>query len=264
VPFDPEVGALVEALAAQAAVALDNIELVESQKQLTESLIRVLATAIDAKSPYTGRHCERVPDLAMRLAQAACEASDGPLKNFGFRSEEEWEEFRIGAWLHDCGKVTTPEYVIDKATKLETIHNRIHEVRMRFEVLRRDLEIERLQAQLSQQWTDANESAHQAALMRLTRDFEFVAKCNVGSETMDEGSIDRLARIGALQWTRHFDDRLGLSEAELASRATEIEEALPCRERLLADRPRDIIARPRRRTARPGLRIPHGSARASL
>jgi HD-GYP domain-containing protein (c-di-GMP phosphodiesterase class II)/DNA-binding response OmpR family regulator len=244
VPFDPDAGSLVEALAAQAAVALDNMELIESQKQLTESLIRVLATTIDAKSPHTGRHCERVPDLALRLAEAACDAGDGPFANFAFRSEREWEEFRIGAWLHDCGKVTTPEYVIDKATKLETIHNRIHEVRMRFEVLRRDLEIARLQAQLAGTWNDAQDAAHAAALARLTADFEFVARCNIGEDVMSDADAQALARIGEQRWLRHFDDRLGLSAAELASRAAEPATALPASEPLLADRPRDIVARP--------------------
>ncbi len=244
VPFDPEAGALVEALAAQAAVALENMELVEAQKQLTESLIRVLATTIDAKSPHTGRHCQRVPDLALRLAQAACDATEGPLKHFAFRSEREWEEFRIGAWLHDCGKVTTPEFVIDKATKLDVLYNRIHEVRMRFEVLRRDLEIARLQAQHAGTWSDAQEHAHREDLQRLTDDFAFVAQCNVGDEAMDDEAVQRLADIGARRWTRQFDDRLGLSAAELAARADEPVQSLPCSEPLLADRSRDIEPRP--------------------
>ncbi|MDP9045431.1 MAG: GAF domain-containing protein [Pseudomonadota bacterium] len=244
VAFDRDSVALVEALAAQAAVALDNLALVESQKQLMESLIRVLATAIDAKSPYTGRHCERVPDLAMRLAQAACDAKDGPLADFCFGSDEEWQEFRIGAWLHDCGKVTTPEYVIDKATKLETLHNRIHEVRMRFEVLQRDLEIERLQAQLRGQWQPQHEAEHQKAQAQLTQDFAFVAKCNIGSEYMSDADAHRLTRIGARRWVRHFDDRLGLSDAELQRWACEAPRPVPCAEPLLSDRPRDILARP--------------------
>jgi HD-GYP domain-containing protein (c-di-GMP phosphodiesterase class II)/DNA-binding response OmpR family regulator len=243
IPFESDSVALVEALAAQAAVALDNLELVEQQKQLMESLIRVLATAIDAKSPYTGRHCERVPQLAMQLAQAACDATEGPLKNFAFRSDEEWQEFRIGAWLHDCGKVTTPEYVIDKATKLETIHNRIHEVRMRFEVRRRDLDIERLQGQLAGAWNDSFEASYEAAVAQLTADFEFVARSNVGGEEMEQADIVRLARIGAIQWTRTFDDRLGVSPAELARREAEPAAPLPCQESMLADRPHHVIPR---------------------
>ncbi|ANH68080.1 HD domain-containing phosphohydrolase [Mitsuaria sp. 7] len=244
VPFDPETVGLVEAIAAQAAVALDNLSLVESHKDLMSSLIRVLANAIDAKSPYTGRHCERVPELAIMLARAASEATEGPLKHFAFRSEEEWEEFRIGAWLHDCGKVTTPEYVIDKATKLETIHNRIHEVRMRFEVMRRDLEIASLQARLAGAWSDDAQAAHESALAQLDADFAFVAKCNVGTEAMDDEAVDRLHRVGARRWTRYFDDRLGLSAAELASRSGEADPELPCSEPLLSDRLRDIVPRP--------------------
>jgi len=243
VPFEQDTVGLVEALAAQAAVALDNLNLVESQKQLMESLIRVLATAIDAKSPYTGRHCERVPELAFLLAEAACKATEGPLADFAFRNEEEWQEFRIGAWLHDCGKVTTPEYVIDKATKLETINNRIHEVRTRFEVLLRDLEIEQLQSQLAGTFSEDLAASLIARRQRLQDDFAFVAACNLGSEAMDEADEERLAAIADTPWTRHFDDRLGLSQAELARLVSEPIALLPALERLLSDRPRDVVVR---------------------
>ncbi|MEF7617506.1 HD domain-containing phosphohydrolase [Aquincola sp. MAHUQ-54] len=244
VPFDAGIVHLVEALAAQAAVALDNLQLVESQRLLMESLIRLLANAIDAKSPYTGRHCERVPELGMMLAQAACDATEGPLGDFRFRSEEEWQEFRIGAWLHDCGKVTTPEYVIDKATKLETLYNRIHEVRMRFEVLWRDLEIERLQACAVRPLEACEEATFEARRRALQDDFAFIAACNIGGEAMQPADLDRLHRLAGIKWTRHFDDRLGLSAAELDRRRGVPQAPLPAVERLLADRPHDIVPRP--------------------
>lgn len=244
VPFDARMVQLVEALAAQAAVALDNIALVESQKQLMESLIRLLATAIDAKSPYTGRHCERVPELAMMLAQAACDAQEGPLADFRFASEAEWQEFRIGAWLHDCGKVTTPEYVIDKATKLETIYNRIHEVRLRFEVLWRDLEIEELRAGAGQPLSPEQAAGFAARRHALHDDFAFIAQCNLGSEAMRDEDLDRLHRLAQVTWVRHFDDRLGLSAAELDRRCDQPPVALPVVERLLADKAHDVIPRP--------------------
>ena len=125
--------AFVEALSGTAAVAIETQRLLEARKALLDALIRLLADAIDAKSPYTGGHCARVPELTLMLARAACDAKEGPYRDFDLR-DEEWEAVQIASWLHDCGKVTTPEYVVDKATKLETIHNRIHEVRMRFEV----------------------------------------------------------------------------------------------------------------------------------
>ena len=131
-----------------------------AQRALMDAFIELIAQAIDDKSAYTGGHCKRVPELALMLAEHAS-ASDLPaFRNFSLESDDQWREYRIAAWLHDCGKITTPEHIVDKGSKLEAIYNRIHEVRMRFEVLWRDAEIEywkqRLQtpeqhAQLSQQ-----------------------------------------------------------------------------------------------------------------
>ena len=136
---------LIRAVSGSAGIAIENHQLLQAQKDLMNALIKLIAGAIDAKSAYTGGHCQRVPVLTRMLAEAACAQKDGPFQQFQL-SEEEWEAVDIGSWLHDCGKVTTPEYVVDKATKLETIYDRIHEVRMRFEVLKRDVEIAYWQA----------------------------------------------------------------------------------------------------------------------
>ena len=125
----------------QVMMATSIREYQENQKELMDSFIKLIANAIDAKSSYTGAHCKRVPIIATMLGQQAENCDSGSLKEFCFTSKDEWEEFERGAWLHDCGKITTPEYVVDKATKLETIHNRIHEIRTRFEVLWRDIDV---------------------------------------------------------------------------------------------------------------------------
>ena len=130
----------VQALSGFAAVSLESRQLLMLQKALLESFIKLIAGAIDSKSPYTGGHCARVPEITKLIAQAACASSDVPFQDFKL-NEEQWESLYIASWLHDCGKVTTPEYVVDKATKLETIYDRIHEIRMRVEVLKRDAEI---------------------------------------------------------------------------------------------------------------------------
>lgn len=245
IPFDPEIVGFVEALASQSAVALDNQQLLAAQKALMDALIKIIAGAIDAKSAYTGGHCERVPELAVMLAEAACAETDGPLAGFRFDNEDAWREFRIGAWLHDCGKVTTPEYVVDKATKLETLYNRIHEIRTRFEVLLRDAEIERLRARhehgLDPAVADARFAERAAALRD---DFAFVAECNLGSEAMAPANVERLRRIARETWLRHFDDRLGLSQEEQARRAGLPAPALPALEPLLADSPWHVVPRP--------------------
>ncbi|WP_193771336.1 HD domain-containing phosphohydrolase, partial [Candidatus Magnetaquicoccus inordinatus] len=240
--FHPELVRFVTAMAAQAAVALDNHKLIESQKALMDSLIKLVAGAIDTKSPYTGGHCERVPELGIMLAEEACQVSSGELAEFRLQGEAEWREFRIGAWLHDCGKVTTPEYVVDKGSKLETIYNRIHEVRMRFEVLLRDAKIAMLESVA--EGVDPEEAERQFAERRqqLVEDFAFVAECNQGDEYTSPERIQRLRELAELSWVRHFNDRLGLSHVELMRYAGEPPE-LPVQEKLLTDRPEHIVPR---------------------
>jgi len=244
VAFENPVIPFIEALAAQTAVGLENQNLAEAQNALMESIIKIIAGAIDAKSPYTGGHCERVPELAMMLARAACDVDEGPLAEFAFKSDEEWREFRIGAWLHDCGKVTTPEYVVDKATKLETIYNRIHEIRMRFEVLLRDAEIARLR-EAHEQGVDSAEAERRFLVTRaeLQDDFAFLANCNLGGEFLASESVARIEQIGRRSWLRHFDDRLGLSEAELLRHTGSPAAQLPATETLLADKIEHVIQR---------------------
>jgi response regulator RpfG family c-di-GMP phosphodiesterase len=252
VAFAPDTLLLVEALGAQVAVALDNLQLVEAQEALMDNLVQVLATAIDAKSPYTGRHCSRMPELAVMLAEAAAQTDAGPLADFCFKTPDEWREFRIGAWLHDCGKVTTPEYVIDKATKLETIYNRIHEIRTRFEVLLRDAEIERLTALQAGADADQANARFTTRKAELLDDFAFVAECNIGGETMTDERLARLGRIAQTTWLRHFDDRQGMSYAESLRCQVEPAKPLPAVEELLADKEWHVIPRPQNDVPHPG------------
>lgn len=241
--------AFAEALSGTAAVAIETQRLLEARKALLDAFIRLVAGAIDAKSPYTGGHCQRVPELTLMLARAACEASAGPFADFRL-SEEEWEALQIASWLHDCGKVTTPEYVVDKATKLETIYDRIHEVRMRFEVLKRDAEIACWKAIAA----GADAGAARAALARahaaLDEEFAFVALCNEGGEFMAPDKIARLRTIAARTWQRTLDDRIGISHDEKARRDRSPAPPLPATERLLDDKPEHVIERA------PGDRIP--------
>ena len=238
IPFPAEIVPLIEALASQAAVALDNQMLLDAQKNLFRSVLKVFASAIDAKSPYTGGHCHRVPEATNMLARAADAATEGPLADFHL-SEEEWYELEVAGGLHDCGKITTREFVVDKATKLETIYNRIHEIRTRFEIVKRDAEIDYLRALASGGDEPALAAARDAHLAQLDDDFAFVAECNIGGEFMAPEKIARLHRIAAVTWRRTLDDRLGLSWEESA-RHPQTPQTLPAVEHLLADRPDHI------------------------
>ncbi|MCW8942984.1 MAG: hypothetical protein OQK93_07380, partial [Gammaproteobacteria bacterium] len=231
----------VEALSGFAAVTLESRQLLNMQEALLHAFIKLIAGAIDAKSPYTGGHCTRVPEITLMLAKAACESDEGSFKEFDL-DDKQWEELSIAGWLHDCGKVTTPEYVVDKATKLETIYDRIHEVRMRFEVLKRDAEIDC--------WQQIAEGGDKALLFeelekknrQLDDDFAFIAECNVGGEFMADEKIDRLQAIAAKTWKRTLDDNLGLSWEEL-NRKDSQNHSLPVDEKLLADKTEHLIAR---------------------
>lgn len=214
----------------------------KDQIKLTDSFIKILAGAIDAKSPYTGGHCERVPIIAVMLAKAASKSIEGKLSEFSFRNENEWREFKVAAWLHDCGKVVTPEYVVDKATKLETIYNRIHEIRTRFEVLYRDAVIDYYKKLLAE--PDKKPLFEQELAERHNKikdDFSFVAECNIGAEFMDEKKSDKLKEISQIKWTRYFSDRLGLSNSEKLRLHNYPEPSLPCIENLLSDKLEHII-----------------------
>jgi HD-GYP domain-containing protein (c-di-GMP phosphodiesterase class II) len=246
-PYRPADRQLIEALASQAAVCVERKHLIDSQIRLFEAVLTLLARAIDAKSPHTGGHCTRVAELAQMLAREAEGQSTGPLADFRFHTEEEWREFRIGTWLHDCGKITTPDYVVEKSTKLQTLYNRIHEIRTRFDVLLRDARIQQLQAQLAGGDPQGLERAYQQRQRELEEQFAFVAACNIGDESMALEKVERLRRIGGQRWLRHFDGGLGLSWQELERRRAcgqgEGPEALPVEEELLADQAWQVIPR---------------------
>ena len=207
----------------------------KEQDELLNSIVKLIAEAIDKKSTYTGGHCERVPHIAHLLLAEVNRSDLEVFKKFSMTDKDELRAFEIGAWLHDCGKVTTPEYVVDKAVKLETIYNRIHEIRMRFEVLLRDAQIEFLNKTI-------NETTLEERKKQLLEDFEFIASVNIGSEFMNQEKKDRIKKISKKQWLRNFNNRLGLSREELA-RYKDGENLFPVRENLLSNKQEHIITR---------------------
>ena len=215
----------------------------QNQKELMEAFIKLIAQAIDDKSPYTAGHCNRVPELGLMLAEQASKSKSPAFKDFRFKNEDEHREFRIAAWLHDCGKITTPEHIVDKGTKLEAIYNRIHEIRMRFEVLWRDAKIHYYsQCIASPNEQEVHKVELDKAFIKLTEDFSFIANANVGGEFMDKAHIDKLNQLAQIPWVRHFSDKLGLSPVEELN-YPKGEESLPVTESLLSNKPQHIIKR---------------------
>ncbi len=219
VAFSDDMQQQVESLASQGAVALTNKRLVAELKNLFESFIKLIATAIDKKSPYTGGHCERVPEIAMLLATAVENTKTGKYADFSMTEDERYELF-IAAWLHDCGKVATPPHVVDKGMKLETITDRIEVMDTRFEVLKRDAEIATLKQQIELMAEgSANGSIKNLEedltkqIEQLSSDQTFIQKTNRGGEFMEEEDQKRVADIGSYKWNLEgeeinlFDDK---------------------------------------------------------
>lgn len=195
VPFSPADQRLAESLASQAAIALTNRMLINQLEQLFESFIALINTAIDEKSPYTGGHCQRVPALTMMLAEAVSETTDGPLRELKMTDKDRYE-LKIAGLLHDCGKVTTPVHVVDKATKLEGIFDRIHLLDTRFEILKRDAEIAMLK-----DGTHEGRARHRERLRQIDEDRMFLRAANIGSERMHDADLERIRRIAEYRWT---------------------------------------------------------------
>lgn len=193
VAFSDDDQRLAESLASQAAIALTNRLLINHLETLFESFIQLINAAIDDKSPYTGGHCERVPTLTMMLAEAVNNCKSGPLSNFSMSDSDRYE-LKIAGLLHDCGKVTTPVHVVDKATKLQTIYDRIDLVDTRFEIVRRD-------AQLAMLTGAASEPVTRSLMKDIEDDREFLHRANIGGETMSDEDIARVMTIaGRYRW----------------------------------------------------------------
>jgi HD-GYP domain-containing protein (c-di-GMP phosphodiesterase class II) len=195
-PFSDSDQRLAESLASQAAIALTNRMLINQLEQLFESFINMINSAIDEKSPYTGGHCQRVPTLTMMLAEAVNETDAGPLREFHMNDKDRYE-LKIAGLLHDCGKVTTPVHVVDKATKLETIYDRIHLVDTRFEILKRDAEIAMLRAGGGPE----ARARYREQLRQIEEDRMFLRATNIGGERMHDDDVERVKRIAEHRWT---------------------------------------------------------------
>jgi HD-GYP domain-containing protein (c-di-GMP phosphodiesterase class II) len=187
VPFTAESQEIVQALSSQAAVALTNRMLILHLEELFESFIGLINHAIDDKSPYTGGHCHRVPDLTMMLADAVNRCNSGPLKEFTLNDGDR-QELKIAGLLHDCGKITTPVHVVDKSTKLEKIFDRINLIEVRSEIVLRDIQLALAQKFITE--TEAEQRRDQ-----LIDDYNFLSHTNIGGEFMKDADVQRVHDI---------------------------------------------------------------------
>ena len=193
IAFSNDLVDLVEALSSQASVALTNQLLIDEQKQLFRSFIKLVAEALEQKDQVTGGHCNRVPVLTMMIAEEINSDKSGLFKSFLF-SDDELDELYVAGWLHDFGKVATPEYIMNKATKLEGLHDKIDEIRFRFEILKRDVEIEYYK-NIIKNIDSKDDKDLNMEINKINDNFKFLEKSNVGGEFMSDELQQRVQKI---------------------------------------------------------------------
>jgi len=222
-PFDAEAQFLVESLASQAAVVLNNRQLIDRLQELFIAFVKAINIALDEKSPYTHGHCQRVPILTMLLAEAASATREGPLKDFSLTDADRLE-LELASLIHDCGKIATPVHVVDKSTKLETIHDRIHLVDLRCEVVKRDARIHLLEAELARlpdgaQRLAALDAAHAEECAAIDADRDFLRHTNIGGEFMSDTLQQRVRDIASrYRWRDPAGEDAPLLSAEEADK----------------------------------------------
>ncbi|WP_261844990.1 HD domain-containing phosphohydrolase [Aliamphritea ceti] len=218
IEFDQTHKELVQSLASLAATVLTKRRLINAQRELFESFIKLIGRAIDHKSPVTGKHCEQVPEIAMLLADAVNDAERGHFSDTQL-TDQELYELRIAAWLHDCGKITTPEYIIDKATKLHTMFDRIELISSRFKIYQQHLQLSFLQQRAHLTTHDAEEQQQQLdnQLTKLSDDLSFLRMANTGKEFMSDEDQNRVKAIGEIRWEDEDGIHNLLSEDEVSN-----------------------------------------------
>jgi HD-GYP domain-containing protein (c-di-GMP phosphodiesterase class II) len=201
ISFSQDYENLSESLASQAAVSITNAKLISNMTELFEAFVKVMATAIDEKSPVTGGHIRRVADLTLTMAEVIHDMKEGNFKDKTF-SPDQMYELRIAAYMHDIGKVTSPVEIVEKAKKLQTIFDRIQLVRLRLAYISQKVALEGqeekikiLQNGSSPEKLKALEKETGDKIEELNEIREFINKCNEPGEFLDDDILERLKEI---------------------------------------------------------------------
>lgn len=233
IAFSRESQMITESFASQAAVALSQNRLIHDLENLLEAFVKTIALAVDEKSPYTGGHIRRVADITMAIADKINKADEGPFSQVQF-NEDQMKELRFAAWLHDLGKITTPEYIVDKATKLETIFDRMEMVRTRGEIILRDHECASLRkTSEAGREISTSQNGDEDFARQFREDMKFLADVNTGAIFLGQDEITRLQAIGARKLVRDERTETFLTDNELQN--------LSVKRGTLTDQERDIV-----------------------
>ena len=194
IPYDENDERIIKALSAQAAMALTNSQLILSLEEFLDAYVSTIASAIDAKSKHTLKHIKNISKLAPMIAKAIDE-DETIYKDIKYTSNN-IKEIELAAKMHDIGKISMPEAIIDKATKLHLIIDGIELIKERFEIFKRDYEIALLKNEIS-------EKEYFQKMQIINDDIEFIEKVNIGSEFMKKEDLNRIEQISKYTYIKN-------------------------------------------------------------
>ena len=201
IAFSQDYENLSESLASQAAVSITNAKLISNMTELFEAFVKVMATAIDEKSPVTGGHIRRVADLTLTMAEVIHNHDEGAFKDRKF-SPDQMYELRIAAYMHDIGKVTSPVEIVEKAKKLQTIFDRIHYIRLRMDYIIQKVKLEGQQKKIELLERKADLAEIKKVELKSEKQIQemedirsFINKCNEPGEFLEDETLDKLKEI---------------------------------------------------------------------
>jgi HD-GYP domain-containing protein (c-di-GMP phosphodiesterase class II) len=221
IAFSESFEELIHSLSSQAAVAITNVKLIKDMENLFDSFVKVMATAIDEKSPVTAGHIRRVAELTCKMADTINEQKEGSFANVYF-DKDQLNELKIAGWMHDIGKVTTPVQIVEKGKKLESIFDRINYVALRFHYITKTLELEAykkkvelLKQKAPREEIDNLDRETQKKLQEIEESKKLVMLCNEPGEFLDDEKIEKLRKLAKMTYKEGEKQLPLLSEDEL-------------------------------------------------
>jgi HD-GYP domain-containing protein (c-di-GMP phosphodiesterase class II) len=196
---------IIISLASQAAMALTNMQLITSLEDFIDAFVSTIAKAIDTKSPYTSDHIVKVEKIALLVAKAIHE--DNTIYEKVKYNENDYKQIALAAWMHDIGKISMPEHIIDKATKLEKIYDRIDLIQQRFEIIKLNKEIDLLKNLITKK-------EYENYIQELNNDIEFLKRINLGGEFMNDDDIKKLELISQKNYIKNNEKFTLITEDE--------------------------------------------------
>jgi len=194
IPFAPYFENVIRALASQAAILLTNMQLLNDIENLFNSFVKVMATAIDSRTPYNANHTRRVALLAGELARAINQENlDNPVFD-----EDRITQLVMAGWLHDIGKIATPLEIMNKATRIE---KQLNLIMQRFDYIFTAQQAQYLQEKLNL-WGHAEELERLEKRWEEEQNYleysrELILKCNNPATFIDDTIREKIREIAS-------------------------------------------------------------------